>query len=150
MTNIAHPPACPARAKGFTLIEVLAAVALLALGVLSLGVLQQQVLQRNFAALHESQAWFLLQDIAERMRASGGGSAYLLAYAAPAPTPTQNCLSQICNAESLARWDLAAWRAQVEELPEAQGQVSSAGAGFYTVAIRYGAAQRELSLRFEP
>jgi type IV pilus assembly protein PilV len=137
--------------NGFTLIEVLVALSLLAAGVLSLSALQQQVLTRNFAALSESRAWFLLQDLAERMRASGGGGAYLLAYEAAAPVATVDCTQQHCDANAMARWDLAEWRSRVADaayLPAGEGQVSGdAASGLYSVSIRYGAARHELTLR---
>lgn len=136
--------------NGFTLIEVLAALGLLAAGVLGMSALQQQVLTRNLTALSDSRARFLLQDIAERLRAGGSGDAYLLAYEAAAPSVTQNCGTQVCDSAALARWDLAQWRTQVEALPKGEGQVSNEASGTYVAAIRYGATQRELTLRFTP
>jgi type IV pilus assembly protein PilV len=144
----------PARRNGFTLIEVLAALSLLAVGVLGVSALRQQVLSGNFAALAELRARYLLQDLAERLRVSGDGSAYLLAYEAATPSATIDCLHQACDGNALARWDLARWRQRVEDvayLPKGEGQVSiDVASGLYTVAIRYGAARRELRLSVAP
>jgi type IV pilus assembly protein PilV len=150
---MAGPVYVASKGAGFTLIEVLAALSLLAVGVLGLSALQQQVLANNFAALSESRAQFLLQDLAEHIRASGDGSAYLLAYDAAPPAILRDCVQQVCDSDTLARWKLAQWRARVADtayLPLGAGQVSGAANGSYTVAIRYGAAQRELTLHVEP
>jgi type IV pilus assembly protein PilV len=55
---------------GFTLIEVLIAMLLLAVGLLGLAALQTSTLRSNLAAYNHGQATQLLYDMADRMRAN--------------------------------------------------------------------------------
>lgn len=61
---------CPRQARGFTLIEVLITVVILAIGLLSLAALQLSSLRSNNAALTRFEATNLVYDILDRMRAN--------------------------------------------------------------------------------
>jgi len=65
---------------GFTLIEVLIAMLLLAVGLLGLAALQTSTLRSNLAAYNHGQATQLLYDMADRMRANN---------CKPSPPPPQ-------------------------------------------------------------
>jgi len=54
--------------KGFTLIEVLVSMIVLAIGLLGLAGLQMSSLRNNLSAYHRSQATQLAYDMADRMR----------------------------------------------------------------------------------
>ncbi|MBU1330581.1 MAG: type IV pilus modification protein PilV [Gammaproteobacteria bacterium] len=58
------------RIKGFTLIEVMVAVVILAIGLLGMGTLMVQSLQSSESAYSRGQATVLAYDIIERMRAN--------------------------------------------------------------------------------
>jgi type IV pilus modification protein PilV len=58
------------RSAGFTLLEVLVAVLVLAIGLLGLARLQMTVMKSNQSAYLRSQASLLAYDISERMRAN--------------------------------------------------------------------------------
>jgi type IV pilus assembly protein PilV len=135
---------------GFTIVEVLVALGILALGVMGTTTLQQQAMQQSLAALSDMRARFLLQDIVERMRANHGGALYTITFDAPSPSPTTDCQRQVCDSADLARWDLAEWRRMIEDvayLPRGEGQiVVGAATGLCTVTIRFGMPARELSL----
>jgi type IV pilus assembly protein PilV len=59
-----------ARAAGFTLIEALIALLVLSIGLLGVAAMQLASLQANNGAFQRTQATFLAQDIADRMRAN--------------------------------------------------------------------------------
>lgn len=58
------------RARGFTLIEVLVAIALLALSVLGIGGLQSRAQQAELESYQRSQALILAEDIVQRLNAN--------------------------------------------------------------------------------
>ena len=107
---------------GFTLIEVLVTVVILAVGLLGLAGLQATSLKFNSTAYQRSQATSLAYDIADRMRANvvaARGSnvvpagAYGIALGAAAPTGT-----------TLAAIDLQEWRrALANTLPSGTGVI---------------------------
>ena len=72
---------------GFTLIEVLIAMLVLAVGLLGLAGLQATSLRNNQSAYNRSQATQLAYDIADRMRANSAGIA---SYTAIMPISTAN------------------------------------------------------------
>ena len=87
---------------GFTLIEVLIAMLVLAVGLLGLAGLQATSLKNNQSAYNRSQATQLAYDIADRMRSnpSVGGNFYLTAFSCdfsccnlcnPTDTPCTAC-----------------------------------------------------------
>lgn len=65
---VARPRA--ARARGFTLIESLVALLVLSIGLLGIAAMQLASLQANNGAFQRTQATFLAQDMADRMRAN--------------------------------------------------------------------------------
>ncbi|MCX7069311.1 MAG: type IV pilus modification protein PilV [Methylococcales bacterium] len=69
---------------GFTLIEVLIAMLVLAIGLLGLAALQTYTLRSNLAAYNHGQATQLLYDMADRMRANN-------CKASPTATPPVTC-----------------------------------------------------------
>jgi len=98
---------------GFTLIEVLIAVIVLAIGLLGLASLQSQSLQFNFSAYQRSQANILAYDIIDRVRAnrtaSMAGSYNLALGAGPvSATDCQNAGAN-CTAGDMANFDLTQW-----------------------------------------
>ena len=70
--NRLHRPAARPRAAaaGFTLIESLVALLVLSIGLLGVAAMQLASLQANNGAFQRTQATFLAQDIADRMRAN--------------------------------------------------------------------------------
>ncbi len=61
-----------ARTPGFTLLEVMICLVILAGGMLGMTAMQIEGLKYNKAAFTESQAQFLLNDMVERIRANLG------------------------------------------------------------------------------
>jgi type IV pilus assembly protein PilV len=104
--------------KGFTLIEVMVAVLILAIGLLGLAQLQITSLKDNQSAYFRSQASSFASDIFERMRANHTDSVlgkYDLAVTANASSAPS----------TLAQKDINEWLTQLDEiLPNGDGAIS--------------------------
>lgn len=132
---------------GFTLLEVLISLAILAVGMLGMIALQQEALQYSHAAFIDSQAQFLLADMAERIRANKGEAAHSIAYSEAAAAAV-DCERHSCTPGDMARWDIAQWRALVEDpayLPQGESQIQCEGlTRTCVISIRY--AWRQLGV----
>jgi len=109
----------PTRTGGFTLIEVLVAVLVLALGLLGIAGLQAAGMQMNNSAYLRSQAAILAQDMADRARANTEGYE-AGAYNIGDPTnvsKTDDCFTTSgCTSTDLAESDVYRWRKNVKDL----------------------------------
>lgn len=130
--------------KGFTLIEVLVAVVILAVGLLGLAGMQAKELGSNQSAYNRSQATQLAYDIADRMRANPSEAASYLTKPADAECsagddPCTACASpaKSCVPAQLAETDLYNWNNSLKNtLPKGTGRVSFSGV-VYTVTINW-------------
>ena len=141
MSVTQHCESIHRRAMGFSLVEVLVALFILAVGLLGMTGLQNEALKYNHAAFLESQAQFLLADMVERIRANPAGGAYAIAFTEAAPTPPVNCTANTCASAQMALWDIQEWRAMVEDsayLPGGESEISHDPFNrLYTVSIRF-------------
>ncbi len=97
--------------RGFTLVEVLVAVFVLALGLLGLSGLQVASLQNNHSAYLRSQATLLAYDMADRMRANATALA-ALDYDQPTATEGADCTTVTgCTPAEMALHDMYEWSA---------------------------------------
>lgn len=131
--------------QGFTLIEVMVSLLILAMGLLGMTALQNEALRFNFAAFTDSQAQFLINDMIERIRANPGSNLYGITFIEPAPVPAVDCGANTCTPNQMAAWDLAQWRASVGDsslLPDGESEIlfDSATRNF-TVSISYDWSQ---------
>ena len=95
--------------QGFTLVEILVAVFILALGLLGLSGLQVASLQNNHSAYLRSQATLLAYDMADRMRANMT-AVTALDYDQPTATMNANCHSVSgCTTTEMALHDMYEW-----------------------------------------
>ncbi|AFJ03458.1 Type IV fimbrial biogenesis protein PilV [Methylophaga frappieri] len=118
--------------KGFTLLEIMIAVFILALGVLALAYLQSSSLKTNQSAQFRSTASIMASDILERMRANpeaardpeaAGDDAYNTAL-----NVDPNTNDGICPASPAVRRDICQWLVLLEEeLPEGDGSIDCDG-----------------------
>jgi type IV pilus assembly protein PilV len=114
--------------SGFTLIEVMIAVVILAIGLLGMGALMVSSMQSSESAYSRSQATVLSYDIADRMRAnkvldpSKPGQSFKVPHGAIsndyvlaklADCPAANAGSPTGTGQSKAQADLGAWCARV-------------------------------------
>ena len=136
---------CQSMPAGFTLVEVLAALAVLAVGLLGLERLMIDGLSGSRIARQHSQAVALAADMGDRIRANGAGAgAYALAPGAPVAPPANDCSPATpCSPAELAALDLYHWQQSVRDvLPDAQTSIVTAvvGAGparQYDILIRW-------------
>jgi len=118
---------------GFTLLEVLIAVLVLAIGLLGLAKLQTFGLHANHSAHLRTQATLLAYDFTDRMRSNR--AAFLDAndnyVDPPAGDPADNIICEWngsavtdCNPEEMAQFDLQQWRQALKaNLPGGVGTV---------------------------
>jgi len=123
-TRTRAPRAAPLRAAGFSLVEVLVAMFVVAMGILALaGLLQASTRYSKMSELR-STATLLANDIADRMRANSMGAALgpggydMTDHAFPSPqalAPARAaCTNDTgCTPAELAKADLAEWTARV-------------------------------------
>ena len=109
--------------KGFTLVEVLIAMLLLAIGVMGLAGAQLSALKFNQISVGRTQASYLANSIADAMRANKANSAaYVIGMSDANPT-----------GNTIANQDIVSWRTGLAtQLPEGQGSISCSCASSLT------------------
>lgn len=122
---------------GFTLLEVLVAMIVLAVGLLGLASLQATSLRVNNSAYLRSQATNIAYDIADRMRANRqaalGGAYDSQAIAGSPPA----CASVALTGTTIAARDIQSWRtAMACNLPQGTGSIAR-NANTFTVVIQW-------------
>jgi type IV pilus assembly protein PilV len=114
-----------ARARGFTLVEVLVALVILSIGLLGIASLQLSSLRWNQGAAARSQATLLAYDIVDRMRAnqkSATGGEYDQAFGAATG-----------NSGSVSLADKQRWKTLLSQtLPSGDGKVERTATGATT------------------
>ena len=137
------------RQRGFSLVEVMVALAILSVGALGMAGLQTVTVRINNTALVESQAATLAQDLMERVRANPDGD-YSSTFETTASTLTScSGTNSNCNTTAMANYDLMAWQCALGtassvcgasgiegQLPNGAGSVTVAG-NIYTISIRW-------------
>ncbi|MCK5898127.1 MAG: type IV pilus modification protein PilV [Methylococcales bacterium] len=122
--------------KGFTLIEILISMVILAIGLLGLAGLQMTGLRHNLSAYHRSQATQIAYDMADRMRVNmvnakrGSNSIYVQKKPSNAGKQAA-CLkiSGTCSPTQMAEQDLFEWNEHIiQKLPNGVGKIESLGA----------------------
>jgi type IV pilus assembly protein PilV len=137
--------------RGFTLVEVLIAVLVMAIGLLGLAGLQLTTLQSNQSAYHRSLATMKAMDIADRMIANGGQVANY-ATGLGAPSSASTCVASSCAPSDMAEFDLAQWKCSLGghnavqacldlgvsgELPSGDGRIVDDGGNQFTITIMW-------------
>ena len=122
--------------QGFTLVEILVAMLVLAIGLLGVAALQLRGLQYSFDAHVRGQAASLANGIADRMRlreADAAAGSYNGNYTIPATAPTGCTQATASATNDLACWRLAAYRALP---PGSLASITFDGTSEYTVTIQ--------------
>lgn len=122
-------------APGFTLIEVLIALLILAVGVLGIVALQFKGLRFSHDAYLRSQISFLAYDIADRMRLN---QANATAYVANYTAGTAHGACVIATGANAAN-DLLCWYDSVDASlpPGSTANITGPNAGLYTVSLSW-------------
>ncbi|NRA53305.1 MAG: type IV pilus modification protein PilV [Gammaproteobacteria bacterium] len=131
------------RSLGFSLLEVLIAVSILAVAMLGIAAMQLMSIKDNRDAYFRSQAVLLSQDMAERMRSNKSQiSAYNgintnTSYSDPGCSP--------CTPTQIVSLDKYEWSKKIKSttnmtqlIPSAQGTVTES-AGIYTISVSWQA-----------
>src|SRR5687768_14663563 len=115
----------PKRQSGFTMVEVMVALVVLAIGLLGIAALLLKSLQSGRTATYRTQAVNLAADLADRIRANRTAQAAYGTLFADAEAAVATCDTVGgCSDADLASTDLARWKATIAQLlPEGQGQV---------------------------
>ncbi len=121
---------------GFTLIEVMVSVVVLAIGLLGLAGLQATSMRFNGSAYLRSQATNLAYDIADRMRANVIAARNGFYDGVGIQNPPPAC-AVVVLAGSLAQQDIQAWRnALACTLPSGTGSINRNGT-IFTITIQW-------------
>jgi type IV pilus assembly protein PilV len=126
-----------ATGRGFSLLEVMVAVFVLAVGLVSVGGLQFTSKRSNFEAVQRATAAMLAQDMMERMRANpsqlhiyndGGQRVLTGAFADPAfDAGTVTCEAAACTPGVLAQYDFFLFDRAVAGVSERNGAINTGG-----------------------
>jgi type IV pilus assembly protein PilV len=132
---------------GFTLLEVLIAVFVLATGLLGLAGLQAATLSNNQSAYNRSQATRLAYDMAERIRSNFvvaknlQNSTYITINPDAATDQKDDCaaVSTTCTASDMAQNDLFLWYQDLTNtLPSGTGSIAvNAATRVFTITINW-------------
>jgi type IV pilus assembly protein PilV len=131
----------PRRQSGFTLLEILVSLLLIAIGVLGTAGLQALSLKINQGGQLRSQAVVLGLDFIERVEANN--IAAVAGKYAPATYPTastKDCAAVSCTTDELATYDLVEFKVRLNQyLPGATITTTMTGTGpyVYTVVIQW-------------
>jgi type IV pilus assembly protein PilV len=130
-----------AASRGFSLIEVLIAMLILAVGILGAGALQTVGMQVTQGASYRSRAVILTSEMLDRMYANRAGLANyvgtntgaVVIAAAPA------CLVAAagCSPADIATADISSWAAGVAALPGGSGTIAQQANGDYVVTLTW-------------
>ncbi|MHB8482951.1 MAG: type IV pilus modification protein PilV [Nitrospiria bacterium] len=120
---------------GFTLLEVLLALAALSVGLMAIARLHTAALQTNYSSNLRTQATYLAYDMADRIRTNPvglanpigvtGGAYRNLSTNINGTTPANpNCITTGCTPAQLANYDYFAWVTNIQaNLPNGRGVV---------------------------
>jgi type IV pilus assembly protein PilV len=126
--------------RGFTMVEAMVALVVLAIGLLGIARLYAVTLRSGGSAIYRMQAVSLAVDLADRIRANPGAN---VAYAGAASLATicYGAGSVDCAPARMAADDLLVWNQQLAtQLPAGTGTVVVAGAAVpytYTITVNW-------------
>ena len=128
----------PSVQNGFTLLEILVTVIIMAIGLLGLAGLQIVSLRANNTAYLRSQAVIQAYDIIDRMRANFPG-VVAGGYNSISGIPTApDCESIVCTPTQMAVYDAQQWNTENAGLfPSGQGTVTISGNSTFTIIIAW-------------
>jgi type IV pilus assembly protein PilV len=124
--------------KGFTLVEVLVALVILAIGLLGIAMMQTTALTANQGGYLRSQAVLQVQDIVERMRANAQGVGEGLYDNIPDTIPDDPGTCSPCTSAQLQARDHYEWAKHNSVLlPQGKGTVVSADGVNFDISLEW-------------
>jgi type IV pilus assembly protein PilV len=129
------------RSAGFTMLEVLVTLLIVASALLGTAGLQAYAIKTSHDSAIRSQAILVGQDLYERIEANNRGAIAGSYAVSPLPTSfTKDCSAEYCIPSELATYDLVLFNSLMQtRLPGSSATVTFAGAGpfVYTVEINW-------------
>lgn len=126
--------------RGFTLLEVLISILVLAFGLLGLAGMQTLTVTNNLLAEHRSVASLIAYDLVDRMKANNSSAGnYLSTFMLPTAAANQAaCLTVAgCTSAQMAQHDLFEWNQIItNSLPRGTGTITI-NAITYTISINW-------------
>ena len=129
--------------NGFTLIEVLISLMILAGGLLGYLGLQATGLKNTMSSYHRSQATQMIYDMTDRIRVNkSAADNYLTSFMSSSSAAEQSdCIivSTTCSNEDMAQNDLYLWNQQLTSnqlLPSGSGTITVSGS-IYTISVTW-------------
>ncbi len=112
-------------ARGFTMVEVLVALAVLAVGLLGIAALYLDSLRAGRTAIYRTQAVNVAADLADRIRSNRDTPVNYETAVDDAVSPVAACeTADGCTRAEMAQNDLAEWKTQLSALlPNGNGSV---------------------------
>lgn len=142
---------CPSNSSGFSLIEIMITVVVIAVGLLGLASVQGTSIRNNHDSYLRSQATLLGHGMLDRMRANRTQAVagnYNLALA-DSPSSAKHCedagsAADICTTQEMTLFDQTAWVNRVAQgLPNGDAtintQIVSADRALITITVQWGA-----------
>lgn len=117
--SISSPPCLlENRQCGVGMIEILVTVLLLSIGFLAAAQMQVQGMRFSQSAYMQSQAYFMIADMMDRMRGNktGAEDGFYDNQSTSSSANNPNCSTQFCDDQQLAQQDLFDWSAQLHPL----------------------------------
>ncbi len=144
MSHHLNPHAPKAKQTGFSMLEILISLVIIAIAMLGAAGIQLNVLRLNKGSQSRTQAIFLASDMAERMEANKAGAVggnYSLALTSASSVAATDCTAQACDAPTLAAWDISQWGQTISKaLPQASWSISTAAVAnpiTYSIVIKW-------------
>lgn len=128
----------PCRNTGFSMIEVLITMFVIAVAMLGTAALQAYSMKVNQGSQFRAQAVMLGTDLLERIEANNQ-AAIAGSYAATLPQKgaASKCAGTLCSPQEMALYDLSqVQEAMARQLPDSSGEITFAGAGPYTYTVQ--------------
>ncbi len=173
--NLARRPAIhflnpTKRQRGVGLIEILIAVVLMSLGFLAAARMQVEGMRFSRSSYHQSQAYFLANDMIDRMRSNieGVEAGHYTGQKTAADADNPNCQVSPCNPLGVAQQDIYDWSTHLHPIQKysgfvpalpgtsaspAEGEIADMGNDIFAVILRWneviGGEDKQQDLRIQ-